>query len=288
MIDTKNTLLVLGASGMLGNAVLRLFSESNFNVYGTIRSSSSLKYIPSELHQLLIPNIDASNFNSIRKLLNSINPDVVVNCIGVVKQLEDVNDPLVTIPINSLLPHQIARHCLEKDARLIHMSTDCLFTGNKGMYKEDDIPDAQDMYGITKRLGEVDCINTITLRTSIIGHELNGNRSLINWFLSQEKEVKGFTRAIFSGLPTVEIAKIIRDFVLPNQNLRGVYHLSANPISKYDLLKLVAKVYQKDIKIIESNDCIIDRSLDSSKFKKETGYNPKPWIELVQLMKEFG
>ena len=155
-------------------------------------------------------------------------------------------------------------------------------------YKEDDIPDAQDMYGITKRLGEVDCINTITLRTSIIGHELNGNRSLINWFLSQEKEVKGFTRAIFSGLPTVEIAKIIRDFVLPNQNLRGVYHLSANPISKYDLLKLVAKVYQKDIKIIESNDCIIDRSLDSSKFKKETGYNPKPWIELVQLMKEFG
>ena len=155
------------------------------------------------------------------------------------KQLLEANDPLIVLPINSLFPHMLARCCAEYGARVIHMSTDCVFSGSKGGYLDDDIPVAHDLYGVSKRLGEIDYPNAITLRTSIIGHELNGNRSLIDWFLSQEGSVKGFSEAVFSGLPTVEIARIIKDYVIPNKKLRGLYHVSADPINKYDLLSIV-------------------------------------------------
>ena len=132
-----------------------------------------------------------------------------------------------------------------------------------------------------------DSPNTITLRTSIIGHELNGSRSLIDWFLSQENNVKGFSKAIFSGLPTVEIARLIRDYVIPYPELSGVYHVSADPINKYDLLRLVAKIYGKNIEIIKENDFVIDRSLDSSIFRAATGYMPAKWPELIISMRDF-
>ncbi len=274
---------------MLGNAIFRYFSEScGFDAFGTIRSSSTLQFLPSNLHKSIILDVDVNDVDSLKKILESIRPDIVINSVGVVKQLNDVNDPLITIPINSLLPHQLAKTCAQIDARLIHMSTDCIFTGEKGMYTEQDAPDAQDIYGLSKKLGEVDYKNAITLRTSIIGHELNGNRSLIDWFLSQENTVQGFQKAIFSGLPTIEIAKIIKNYVIPNDDMSGVYHVSADPINKYDLLTLVAKIYKKKINIIKNNNFKIDRSLNSSKFREETGYNPPSWNELVQDMHDFG
>ena len=153
---------------------------------------------------------------------------------------------------------------------------------------DDDIPDAQDLYGVSKRLGEVDYTNAITLRTSIIGHELDGNRSLVDWFLSQKDSVKGFSKAVFSGLPTVEVARIIRDYVIPNEKLRGVYHVSADPINKYDLLQLLANIYGHDTKVIRDVNFIIDRSLNSSRFRDITGFKPVPWDEMVTRMKNFG
>lgn len=168
------------------------------------------------------------------------------------------------------------------------MSTDCVFSGAKGMYTENDFSDAQDLYGRSKYLGEVDYHNAITLRTSIIGHELDGARSLVGWFLAQNKSVKGFKRAIFSGFPTVEMARIIRDFVLPHPQLHGLYHVSADPINKYELLQLIAHVYRKKIEIVSDESFMIDRSLDSSRFQKMTGYTPPKWPELVQTMNQFG
>ena len=167
------------------------------------------------------------------------------------------------------------------------MSTDCVFSGSKGGYLDDETPDAQDLYGLSKRLGEVDYPNAITLRTSIIGHELNGNRSLVDWFLSQKGSVKGFSEAIFSGLPTVEIARIIKDYVIPNKDLRGVYHLSAEPINKYDLLNLIANIYGHKTEIIKDTNFKIDRSLDSSRFQKAVGFKPAPWYEMITTMKNF-
>jgi len=182
----------------------------------------------------------------------------------------------------------LARCCAEYSARLVHMSTDCVFNGSKGGYLDDDIPDAQDLYGISKRLGEVDYTNAITLRTSIIGHELDGSRSLVDWFLSQKESVKGFSKAVFSGLPTVEIARIIKDYVIPNEKLHGVYHVSADPINKYDLLKLLANIYGHDTKVIKDVKFIIDRSLNSSRFRDITGFKPVPWDEMITRMKNFG
>lgn len=289
MLKNKKKILVLGASGMLGSTIFRLFNESDdFDVTGAVRSSSSIDLFDADLQKLIITDIDADNIESFKTLIHKMQPEVVINCIGLVKQLSDINDPLVALPINSLLPHRLARLCSNIGSRFIHMSTDCLFTGDKGLYTEADIPDSQDLYGVSKRLGEVNYPNSITLRTSIIGHELNSNRSLISWFLSQEDKVTGFKRAIFSGLPTVEMARLIRDYVIPNIQLHGVYHVSAEPINKFDLLSLVANIYGKDIEILENNDFVIDRSLDSSSFRKKTGYHPPTWPELVKSMHDFG
>jgi dTDP-4-dehydrorhamnose reductase len=281
--------LVLGASGMLGNAAYRLFAESDgFDVIGTVRAEHSRKLFPESLQSALISGVDVENIDSLMRVFGDTKPDVVINCIGLVKQLSEADDPLSAIPINSLLPHRLARMCGVSGSRLVHMSTDCVFSGAKGMYVEEDFSDAKDLYGRSKFLGEVDYPNAITLRTSIIGHELDGARSLIGWFLSQKVSVKGFKNAVFSGLPTVEIARIIRDFVIPRPDLRGVYHVSAEPINKFDLLTVVADVYGKKIKIEKDESLVINRSLDSTRFRKATGFSPAPWGELIKTMHQFG
>lgn len=281
-------ILVLGASGMLGSAVLRSFSQNmSYEAYGTVRSARAAKLLPESVHASLILGIDVENFDSLASAFATSQPDVVINCVGLVKQLAAANDALSAIPINALLPHRLARLCDVAGARLIHMSTDCVFSGKKGMYNEEDVPDACDLYGRSKYLGEVDYPHAVTLRTSIIGHELEGSRSLINWFLSQNGQTRGFTRAIFSGLPTVEIARLIRDHVIPYPKLHGLYHVSAEPIKKFDLLKLVAEVYGKKIDIQPDDSTVIDRSLDSSRFRAATGFLPKAWPDLVRSMYEF-
>jgi dTDP-4-dehydrorhamnose reductase len=168
------------------------------------------------------------------------------------------------------------------------MGTDCVFSGAKGMYTEADASDAIDLYGRSKYLGEVDYSHAITLRTSIIGHELDAARSLVGWFLSKEGSVRGYKRAIFSGLPTVEIARVIRDYVIPYPELQGVYHVSAEPINKFDLLTLVAQVYGKTITIISDEHLVINRSLDSTRFRQATGFAPKSWLEQIISMRDFG
>jgi dTDP-4-dehydrorhamnose reductase len=189
------------------------------------------------------------------------------------------------LPVNTLAPHRLAGLSKLVDARFIHISTDCVFSGKKGSYTEDDLPDAIDLYGKSKALGEVDYPNTITLRTSTIGHELNTKHGLLEWFLSQNESCKGFSRAIFSGLPTVVFAKIIRDIVIPNNKLSGLYHVAASSINKFDLLKIIANKYNKAINIVDDEQLIMDRSLDSTKFESATGYKAPEWTELIDLMK---
>ncbi len=281
--------LVLGANGMLGNAVLRLFAASSgYQVFGSVRSSAAIRHLPSDLHTCVITGIDVENSDSLARLFAEVHPDVVINCIGLVKQLASSKDPLAAIVINALLPHRLARLCEVAGARLVQMGTDCVFSGAQGLYTETDISDATDLYGRSKYLGEVDYPHAITLRTSIIGHELDGARSLVGWFLAQEGSVNGFKRAIFSGLPTVEIARVIRDHVIQHPELHGLYHISAEPINKFDLLTLVAQTYAKTIDIRPDEQLVIDRSLDSTRFRHATGFVPKPWPELVRTMHEFG
>ncbi|HJD56022.1 MAG TPA: SDR family oxidoreductase [Rickettsia endosymbiont of Pyrocoelia pectoralis] len=282
-------ILILGVTGMLGNSMFRFLSnDKKLDVYATARSNSAYAHFSKDLSDKLITNVDVENHDSLVEVLNKVKPDVVINCIGLVKQIADANEPLKALPINSLLPHRLARLCELAKARFIHISTDCVFSGKKGNYKENDFSDCYDLYGRSKYLGEVDYPHAITLRTSIIGHELGGNRSLINWFLSSEGSVKGFEKAIYSGFPTVELARIIKDFVLPNKELHGLYHVASSPINKLELIKLVAEIYKKEIEIIPSDELVIDRSLDATRFNEVTGYTPPKWRELVKRMCEFG
>ena len=289
MVHSKTRVLVLGVSGMLGNAVFRVFAASEgHEAIGSARSESVLSLLPQDFRNRVVCDIDVENVNSLARLFAQACPSVVINCVGLVKQLAEADDPLAAIPINALLPHRLARLCQAAGARLVHISTDCVFTGSRGMYHEDDPADAQDLYGRSKHLGEVDYSNAVTLRTSIIGHELARAHGLVAWFLAQTGSVRGFTRAVFSGLPTVELARVIRDHVLPSPELRGLHHVSGEPISKYELLRLVAQVYGKVIEIAPDDKLVIDRSLDSTRFRQLTGYAPPAWPVLIRAMREFG
>ena len=281
-------ILVLGAGGMLGNAMMRVLNEEeNIQVYGTMRSEGQKRLFQADIADRLIGGVDVGQQDSLMSAFVRVCPDVVVNCIGLVKQLAEADDPLQAVPINTLLPHRLARLCDLAGARLIHMSTDCVFSGARGGYRESDASDATDLYGRTKYLGEVDYPHAITLRTSIIGHELQSSHGLVGWFLSQQGKCKGYTRAIFSGLPTVVLAQIIRDVVIRHPELHGVYHVAAVPISKYDLLNLVAKAYGKQIEIVPDDDLVIDRSLDASRFREATGCVVPGWDEMIKLMHAY-
>ncbi|MCJ2378632.1 SDR family oxidoreductase [Vibrio sp. ZSDZ34] len=276
--------LVIGTTGMLGYSIFANLSElSNLDVYGTVRTVNGLeKFFPST--DKLIPNVDVKDFETLERAISAAKPDVVINCIGLIKQHDVSKQHVEAIEINALLPHKIAQLCDTIDARLIHFSTDCVFDGKVGDYLESDLPTATDLYGKSKCLGEVDYGKHVTLRTSIIGHELKSSVSLIDWFLSQEGSVRGFSKAVFSGLPTAYVAKVLADYVLPNSSLSGLYQLSVDPIDKYSLISKVADVYNKQIEIEKFEDFVIDRSLNSSKFREETGFVPPSWDELVKFM----
>jgi len=280
--------LVLGASGMLGSTMIRVLSEqADWKVYGTVRSESNKRYFSEHIAEKLISGVDVEQIDSLMKVFASTRPDVVINCVGLIKQLANAEDPLQAIPINSMLPHRLARICELYGARMVHMSTDCVFAGDKGGYAESDLSDAKDLYGKTKYLGEVAYPHTITLRTSIIGHELHCAHGLVEWFLLQHERCKGYTRTIFSGLPTVVLSQIIRDILIPRADLHGVYHVAARPISKYDLLKLIADIYGKAIEITPDDQVVNDRSLNADRFSLATDYVAPGWSDLVRSMHAF-
>ena len=213
-------LLILGASGMLGSALLRYFvDQGDMEVSGTARTFDSVRNLSERARDCVKLNVDVEKPDHLLKVFADVRPDIVVNCVGIVKQLAEVEPPSTVISLNSLLPHRLAKLCTVANARLIHFSTDCVFSGARGMYKESDSADAADLYGRSKLIGEVNYRGTITLRTSIVGHELSGNRSLIGWFLTQTGSVKGFRQAVFSGLPTVEVARVIHQLLLPNPDM---------------------------------------------------------------------
>lgn len=278
--------LILGATGMLGHTLFRVLNASaQYETVGTLRNEQYRSYFQDQMQSHLIHCPDVLNQRELIRLFNQFNPDVVINCVGIIKQLASANDPLTVLPINAMLPHQLADICALNRARLVHISTDCVFLGTKGNYHEDDVCDAQDLYGQSKAMGEVkDKTHAITLRTSIIGHELGTHHALVDWFLSEKEQVRGFSKAIFSGVPTIELARIIRDFVLPNKLLHGLYHVASAPINKYDLLKLIKEVYQHPVKIEKDPTLVIDRSLNGLRFIKATGYTPLPWDTQIELM----
>lgn len=278
--------LVLGSTGMLGHTVFQVLSDNAENyVIGAVRHPDDKRFFEPAAAERLIQVEDLESHEHLERLFDNVGPQVVVNCTSISKPIP--TDPMRSIGILSILPHRLARLCRLNGARLIQIGSDGVFAGTRGQYAEDDFPDAVDLYGTAKQLGEVKEPHTVTLRTSMIGHELKARSGLLEWFLSQSEECRCFTRAIFSGFPTVVLAEIIRDHVITRPDLSGIYHLAAAPISKFDLLLLIAERYGKNIRLIPDDTVAINRSLQSGKFTEATGYLPPTWPQLIDSMYSY-
>jgi dTDP-4-dehydrorhamnose reductase len=284
-------ILVLGGDGMLGH---RLFEElrTRHDVKVTVRqpldSYSSYGLFKADN---TFDSIDVRSLERLTEVMASFRPEAVVNCVGIIKQRASASDSIPSLEINSLLPHRLAVLCKMMRARLVHLSTDCVFSGKTGNYSEDAPSDAYDLYGRSKYLGEVGDEGCITLRTSIIGHELSRKGSLLEWALAQSGRVKGFRKAIFSGFTTLEMSRIIEKMLVEHPTASGIYQVSAEPINKYDLMLLFRTYLHPSIEVYPYDDFVIDRSLDSTRFRKTFGYTPPSWeqmiSELVPLQKRY-
>ena len=274
--------LVLGAAGMLGHRVWHHLRD-HMDAYATLRRPyadySALGWFDEAR---VIGEVDVASDVHLDRAFAIAKPDVVVNAVGVVKQREDAGNAVQSIAINALLPHRLAERCQARGARLIHVSTDCVFSGSRGNYTEADPPDARDLYGRSKLLGEVDEPGCVTLRTSMVGREIRSARGLLEWFMSQRGgRVRGFTRARFSGLTTAELSRVIRSVATHQTGLRGVWHVAGEQINKFALLSLVNDAFGLRTDIVADDSFICDRTLDASRFMDATGYRPPSWAAMV-------
>jgi dTDP-4-dehydrorhamnose reductase len=277
--------LILGGTGMLGHKLWQTCAP-RFDTYATVRLSAQASDRAGIFDgSRLLGDVSVEKLASVAQAVDRVQPDVVINGIGIVKQHRAGGDPLTNIAINALFPHRLAQLCGAAGIRLIHVSTDCVFSGRKGHYVESDTPDADDLYGRSKLLGEVDRGNCLTLRASMIGRELRGAHGLLEWFLGQEgKTVRGFTRARFSGFTTAALASVIGDIIADHQTLRGVWHVAADPISKFDVLSLVRDTFGLDVEIEPDDTVVCDRSLAADRFRQATGFAPRPWPDMIDRM----
>lgn len=285
-MSPERRVLVLGATGMLGHTLMsQLSRDTSLDVYGSARSAGVLAATFSpDLLSRVTSGVDATDPGLIHRLLDRVRPDVVVNCIGVIKQDPSAGDTGRLTALNAELPHVLADTCEERRTRLVHISTDCVFSGTKGRYVESDQPDPVDAYGRSKLLGEVHRSSAVTLRTSFIGHEIGSHRSLVDWFLSQVDVVKGFTKAIYTGLTAVELSHLLASVVFPREDLTGLYHVASTPISKYELLSMVADEYGWKGQLLPSPELECDRSLLADSFYAATGYRAPEWPVMIKEM----
>lgn len=267
---------------MLGHQLWRQL-HTHHEVWVTLRQPLE-KYQPYGLFEAArtLTGIDVAGDDVLAEVFRKVRPEAVINCVGIIKQLREAADPLVSIAINSLLPHRLNRLCALCGARLIHISTDCVFSGRKGSYTEQDVSDAEDLYGRSKYLGEVAGPSGLTLRTSIIGRELETKAGLIDWFLSQcGQTIKGYRRAIYTGFTTLELTRIIELVLTRHPELHGLWQVSSDAISKYELLKIAQEAFEWPGEILPDDSLVCDRSLDSTKFRTATGYNPPTWPDML-------
>ena len=285
MCDVYMRILILGGSGMLGHK-LWLTCAGRFETYATVRSALAFPKSKFFDESRMLTGVSVEEFDTVAKAFELIRPEVVVNCIGIVKQDAAANDPIRSIAVNSLFPHRLAQLCGANKSRLIHLSTDCVFSGRDGNYSEVDATDADDLYGRTKALGEVDYDDCLTIRTSMIGRELAGSHGLIEWFLGQQgKTVRGFKRALFSGLTTNALADVIAAIIAHQPQLRGTWHLAADAINKFDLLSQVRDQFELDIKIEPDETFICDRTLNGERFRNATGITAPSWPDMIAGMR---
>ena len=279
-------ILILGGDGMLGHQLLNSFKEK-FDVKVTLRKKIN-EYTHYEIftRDNSFDDVDVRDFEKLANVIGYFKPNVLINAVGIVKQRKDSKEIIPSLEINALLPHKLSIECAKYNTRVVHISTDCVFSGKTGMYEDHSFADADDIYGRTKYLGELSLDNCLTLRTSIIGRELSRHTSLLDWFLTQNGPIKGFENAIFSGFTTIELARIIEMMIVKYPEASGTYNVSSEPINKYDLLKLISEVLNHNIEIIADKEFFCNRSLSSELFRKSFNYAPPSWLSMISELKK--
>jgi dTDP-4-dehydrorhamnose reductase len=275
--------LVLGAAGMLGHKIHQVLSRDHEVVSTTRGSFVEKPYAKSGIFRqgAVLEGVDVTDDVELQEVVSEVRPKVVVNCVGIVKQRYEAHDPIPSITVNALLPHRLARLSRIVGARLVHFSTDCVFSGERGDYTEADASDARDLYGRTKYLGEVGP-PSLTIRTSFIGREIEHFDSLVEWFLRQQGSVQGYQRAIYTGVTTLQMAHILRRVITDHPNLAGVYQVASDKISKYELLRLVRAALAVQTVVVANDDFVCDRSLVGSAFTSATEIRIPPWPKMIE------
>ncbi|MFH1983063.1 MAG: SDR family oxidoreductase [Pseudomonadota bacterium] len=280
--------LVLGGDGMLGHQLVRTLSPS-FTVRSTIRDHRPVLAAADLLTAgNTYTGIDVRSLDALTAVMDDFRPEVAVNAVGIVKQRPTAEAAVPSIEINALFPHRLQQVAAERGVRVIHLSTDCVFSGRKGNYVETDFPDAEDLYGRSKLLGELVAGNALTLRTSMIGRELKRKMSLLEWLLAQKGTVSGYRKAVFSGLTTPELARVIHRIIAQFPDATGLYHLAARPIDKYDLLCRIKAQLGLTVNIAPDDRVAIDRSLDGTRFRKDFGYEAPSWDDMIAALTPDG
>jgi dTDP-4-dehydrorhamnose reductase len=279
--------LIIGGGGMLGHrlfAHLRPSHDTRVTLHRGVADYSKYGLFDRET---AYPDVDAADTDRLFSIVSEFRPEAIVNCVGIVKQLSIAKESIPSLEVNALLPHRLALIARSVGARVVHFSTDCVFSGRRGNYAETDMPDPEDLYGRTKLLGELDQDGCITLRTSLIGHELERKTSLLEWFLAQKARIRGFRKAVFSGFTTIEAARIVETLIVRHPEASGVWHVSSDPIDKYTLLNLIKKHYGLDTEIEVDDEFHCDRSLNSARFRERFQYSPPRWESMIEEMSKL-
>ena len=282
--------MVLGGAGMLGHKIFQTLRKHFPGTFCTVRAD--VRKPPFDRIDLLhgndvVPDVDAADFPALEAVLSAFRPEYIVNCVGVIKQRAEAVSPIPSITINSLLPHKLGQMAARWGGRVIHFSTDCVFNGKRGAYVEEDPSDAEDLYGKSKFLGEVIVSNALTLRTSIIGRELSEHRSLLDWFLAQnQKTIRGYRRVLYSGITTNRLAELVSSIIREHPGLNGLYQVTSEPISKYDLLCLLRDAYQLEVRIEPDDLEVSDRSMKCDRLREAIGYKCPSWPVLARQLAE--
>jgi dTDP-4-dehydrorhamnose reductase len=280
-------IIILGGTGMLGHTLWERLSPSFPDTYTTIRKGRN-DYGKDSLYQSnrVIEHINVLDLRLLAGVLRVVRPDVILNCIGITKRREELQNPIPSITLNALFPHRLVQMAAESGAKVIHFSTDCVFDGVTGHYRDDSPANATDLYGRTKALGEVSGSHALTLRSSFIGRELREGTELLEWFLSQRGVLKGFKNAIYTGLTTLELSRVIEKLLREYPGVSGLYNVSSDPINKFELLKLIGKKMHPHAEVSPEEAVHCDRSLDSTKFRKEFNYTPPAWKKMVEELSQ--
>ena len=272
-------ILILGSSGILSKTLQLYLNKKNVDFLTISRESNNNKNIN-------LKNI--SNFKNLEQLIFKIRPTHIINCVGITKFNNAYKNKKLTVLLNTKMPIYLSELCKLNKIYLLHISSDCVFSGKKGNYTDNSYKDAKDLYGLSKKEGEVKNKFTTTIRTSFIGPELNTKKSLLSWFLSEKKFVRGYSKAFFSGITSLEVCRIIYNYFIKKNILQNkIINIGSRRISKFTLLTKIRKIFKKDINIVRYQNFIIDRSLDSKKFRKLTSYKMVKWDKMLLELKKF-